>query len=392
MISKKKIEISIKKFLYWKERFGDISYDRMDFWSSKLGIFSKKLFYKNKFIGSPLAIYGLLLENFLPSLQKYYGRPNHEVIGDANFSLGFLNLFEYSKDDKYIKEAKKFINIIMQTYTNGYSGYCWGYSFGWQTRDGYWKAGIPLITITPYAFWAFKRYYELTGNNEYKKICLSIAEFAVNDLKITEMPNGTFCSSYSPSKKDVVINANAYRAALLLGSYQLWNNKKFLNAANKNIDFILSYQGENGEWFYEAKEPNNNFIDNFHTCFILKNLFKCYQFNKDNKILLAVQKGYNYYIENLFYKNNRPKHFSKSNYMKLRKYEMYDYAEGILLGHLLRNHISNAYERALWLANDLIDNFQTTKGYFLTRVTSLNTKHKIQYLRWPQAKKYPFVV
>jgi hypothetical protein len=172
----------------------------------------------------------------------------------------------------------------------------------------------------------------------------------------------------------------------LLGSYQLWNNKKFLNAANKNIDFILSYQGENGEWFYEAKEPNNNFIDNFHTCFILKNLFKCYQFNKDNKILLAVQKGYNYYIENLFYKNNRPKHFSKSNYMKLRKYEMYDYAEGILLGHLLRNHISNAYERALWLANDLIDNFQTTKGYFLTRVTSLNTKHKIPYLRWPQAQ------
>ncbi|NOU48478.1 MAG: hypothetical protein HOO86_15670 [Bacteroidales bacterium] len=383
-----KLILSIDKFNDWFGSFGELSYDRMDYWSSKTGKLAKRLYYRNKLLGSPFALLGLLLENFFPGVQKFFAKPHREIIGDGHFASAYLNMYEYSNDVKYLEEAERFLEVIKTTSSIGYSGSCWGYTFGWETSNGYWAPGIPLITITPYAFWAFIQHYKLTNNESSKEIALSIADFALKDLKEIKMPNGTICASYSPVSEDIVINANTYRAAVLLDAYQLSGNEKYKEVAMRNIRFVLSYQGDAGEWYYEAKGSKDNFIDNFHTCFVLRNLYYCYLVTKDEDILHAVKKGYQYYLTNLFHENGRPKHFAIAKYAKLRKYEMYDYAEGITLGILLKNDIPGALDKAKWLADDLIDNFQTKKGYFITRVTSLGTKHKVPYLRWPQAQLY----
>ena len=385
---KKKIWNSVERFQVWHSNFGDVSYDRMDFWASEMGKFGKKMFYKNKLLGAPFAVWGLMLENFLPNIQKLYSKPHREVIGDAHFALSYLRLYELKGDDFFLNKAVSLLDTIKSTATPGYSGLCWGYTFGWQTYKGFWNPGIPLITITPYAFWAFKEHYKITKDEKSKNALLSIAEFAYKDLLEKEMPNGTFCASYSPVSKDIVINANTYRAAVLLEAYEINQIKDYKDTASRNIDFVLSHQGENGEWYYEAKGPKSNFIDNFHTCFVLRNLYQCYLVTKDQRILDSVKKGYKYYIENLFFKDGRPKHFSIAKYAKLRKYEMYDYAEGIKLGVLLKNDIPEAFTKSKELAMDLVQNFQTKQGFFLTRVTSFGTKHKVPYLRWPQAQLF----
>jgi hypothetical protein len=386
--NKKEIIRGIKRFQEWHSDFGDISYDRMDFWSSKLGVKGKSIFYKNKILGAPFAIIGLLSENYFPRIQNLFSKKHREVIGDAHFAMSYLNLFELEGNTSHLKRSEHFLKCMKEYATKGYSGYCWGYNFGWQTYTGYWNSGIPLITITPYAFWAFKKHYEITNNTESKEVALSIAKFALDDLQEITMPNGTTCASYSPVSKDIVINANTYRAAVLLEAYQMNNDNNYKLAALRNIDFVLSYQGENGEWYYEAKPAKNNFIDNFHTCFVLRNLFQCYLVTKDERILNAVKRGYEYYINNLFFKDGRPKHFSKAKYAKLRKYEMYDYAEGIKLGVLLKDYIPEALQKSKDLAIDLVSNFQTVKGHFLTRVTTFGFKHKVPYLRWPQAQLF----
>lgn len=383
-----KLYSSVDSFLKWKSSFGFLSYDRMDYWSSSTGILAKKLFYKNKLVGFPLAFWGLLLENFMPSVQKIYQRPHREVIGDAHFALGFMNLYELTNDRSYLVEAEKLLKDMIISSSHGYSGLSWGYTFGWQTPSGFWQPKIPLITITPYAFWAFKRHYELTDDKESLNVALSIASFAFNDLNEVLMPNGTFCSSYSPISNDIVINANSYKAAVLYDAYSLNGDLRYKASADRCIDFIISYQGNQGEWYYEAKSPQDNFIDNFHTCFVLRNLFYCYTVSKDSKILDSILRGYEFYRNELFHKNGRPKHFAKSKYFKLRKYEMYDYAEGIKLGVLLKDNIPEAFDKALFLADDLVTNFQTKKGHFITRVTSFGTQHTVPYLRWPQAQLF----
>lgn len=381
-----KLEKSLDKFLSWLNIYGYTSYDRMDFWSSRSGIFAKKLFYKNKLLGAPFAIWGLILENFLPSLQKIYAEPHREIIGDAHFALGYLNLYELTNDANYLQRAESLFSSMLAYRSPGYKNLSWGYNFSWQTQNGLWQKGTPLITITPYAFWAFKTHYEITKKNESLGNAISVANFALEDLNEQKMPNGTYCASYSPITNDIIINANTYRAAVLLEAFELTGDGKYKLTAERNIAFVLSYQGSEGEWYYEAKGPNDNFIDNFHTCFVLRNLYRCYLVNKDQKLLDAIKKGYTYYLKNLFYSYGRPKHFSKAKYAKLRKYEVYDYAEGITLGVLLKDEIPEAFEKALFLAQDLIKNFQTNGGYFITRVTSFGTKHRVPYLRWPQAQ------
>ena len=199
------------------------------------------------------------------------------------------------------------------------------------------------------------------------------------------MSNGTISSSYSPIGTSI-INANAYRAAVLMDAFSLTNDKKMLENALQNIEFIISHQNNDGSWFYEAKGIRNNFIDNFHTCFVIKNLFKCYKIYNDNRLRDSIISGYDYYNKFLFYENGRQTFFSKSKYFKLRKYEMYDYAEGISLGILTKSLLPNAIEKANWLAKDLVKNFQTKQGYFCTRITSLGTRHTVPYHRWPQAQ------
>jgi len=380
------VENSVFKFIKWLENYGDDSYDRMDFWSSPIGVFSKRLFYRNKLLGAPLAALALLQETFFPSLLKLYARPRREAIGDAHYALSFFNLFEICQDKKYLKRGEQYLNALRESVCEGYSGACWGYTFGWETSVGYWQPKTPLITITPYGFWAFKKHWELTHRQASLDVCHSVAQFALNDLRQLKMPNGTICTSYSPNDERYIINANTYRAALLLEAYQLFHQEPYKTAAEENLDFVLSYQQPDGSWYYEAIGTRDRFIDNFHTCFVLRNLYKAYCLNQDAKLLAAIKKGYQFYRQHLFRPDNTPLHFARSKYIKLRKYEMYDYAEGISLGCLLKDEIEGAFEFSQILATDLIRRFQLKDGHFLTRVTTVGIKNKIPYHRWPQAQ------
>jgi hypothetical protein len=382
------IEKSIDMFTEWLEEFGDLSYDRMDFFASKPGIYTKRLFYKNKYLGGPFAFFALIQETFFPTLLKLYAKPRREAIGDAHFASGFLNLYRNSGNKKYLIKAEGYLNALRKSSIKGYSGDCWGYTFPWETSDGFWPAGVPLITITPYAFWAFKEHYELTGNNGSLKMCHSIAQFGLKDLRKLNLPNGTICSSYSPVDSRFIINANTYRAAMLLDAYKLFGEGEFLTEANESIDFVLSYQEQDGKWYYEAIGDRDRFVDNFHTCFVLRNLFRTWKINPRIDVLNAIENGYSYYRKNLFRPDNSPLHFSEQKYNKLRKYEMYDYAEGILLGVLLKDQIKGSFEFSIHLASELISKFQLKDGHFVTRVTSFGNVHKIPYLRWPQSQLF----
>lgn len=388
IITSHKVEQSTSSFISWLEEFGCYSYDRMDFFASKPGIYTKRVFYKNKYIGAPFALFALLQETFLPSLLKIYAKPRREAIGDAHFASGFLNLYKKTGNEKYLAKAEGFLQALKEAAIGGYSGKCWGYTFAWETSDGYWPAGIPLITITPYVFWAFKAHYEITKNASSLEMCYSIAQFGLNDLRKLKMPNGTTCSSYSPIDSRYIINANTYRAAMLLDAYRLFGKEEFFQEANLSLDFVLSYQEPDGKWYYEAIGQRDRFVDNFHTCFVLRNLYRAWLVNPRGDILQAINCGYAYYRKCLFRPDNTPLHFSEQKYNKLRKVEMYDYAEGILLGVLLKDEIEGAFDFAQVLAADLIDKFQLREGYFVTRVTSFGNRHTVPYLRWPQAQLF----
>jgi hypothetical protein len=67
---------------------------------------------------------------------------------------------------------------------------------------------------------------------------------------------------------------------------------------------------------------------------------------------------------------------------------MYNVAEAISLGAILRDHIPEAFALANELALLLGKNFQHRRGFFITRVYIGNIKHMLPFLRWPQAQLF----
>jgi hypothetical protein len=388
-INKETLANSINMFIDWLNDYGDYSFDKDDILDSKYGVLMKCFFYKHKVIGAPIATALLLQETFIPSIVKYLCEKRREAIAEAHYAAGFLNLYDYYGKEEHLKNAANRLEYLKNTSISEYSGYCWGYSKGWQTPYGYWPAGTPCITTTPYVYWAFKKYYLLTGDISSRNVLKSIADFVLNDLKNIQMPNGTFSSQYSTLDTDgSFVNSTSYRCALLYDAWTTFDDEKYKIDADNNLCFILSYQKEDGSWPYHVINEQKAMIDNFHTCFILKNLFTAYKITGNNLIYEALRKGLDYYKKELLFSDKRPKHVSKATFIKLRKYEMYDYAEGINLGVLVKDFFPEYYNIALILANDLIANFQLKDGHFVTRITILGTRHKLPYHRWPQAQLF----
>ncbi|MCC7303411.1 MAG: hypothetical protein IT233_12295 [Bacteroidia bacterium] len=383
------LQNSMSGFLLWKERYGDTSFDRYDFWASRIGKISKRLFYRNKYLGLPFAGLGFFLENITPRVQAIFSNRNHQPIGDAHYAIGFLNLYSIRKEEKYLKEAEHYLTILLESKITKFGGFGWGYTFGWQqSKDNYWPAGTPFNTVTPYVYWAFKNHYELTLSESSLEIMAEIARFTCIGVNKMTLPNGSTSSSYSPISKDYVVNANAYRAAVLLDAYELFKVKEYKSEAEENLDFILQAQQRSGAWYYDMNPDVSSFIDYFHTCFVLKNLVICNKYLPSERIVRAVTLGYAYFLRELHYDNGRPKPYSKQKYLKFRKYEMYDYAEGISLGILMEPIIPGSLKRAEWLAQDLISNFQLQDGHFVTRVSTFGTRNTVPYHRWPQAQLF----
>ena len=189
---------SISRFIQWLDGYGDLSYDLNDFNSSRTGNFVRKVYYRNKLLGAPLAMLALAQDTLFPSALKLYSKPHREAIGDAQYALGFMKLYQSTKEQGYLDRAGHFLDELDKSAVTGYSGKCWGYTYGWQTTDGYWPPRTPVITVTPYCFWAFKKHYEITGNKQSLDTCRSICEFAINDLVRLDLPDGIQCYSYSP--------------------------------------------------------------------------------------------------------------------------------------------------------------------------------------------------
>ena len=85
-----------------------------------------------------------------------------------------------------------------------------------------------------------------------------------------------------------------------------------------------------GSWFY-AVDGVRDFVDHYHTCFVMKALAKIHALTGHEATLEALGKGINYYLNNLFDDDGLPKPFSKAPRLTVYKRELYDCAECINL-------------------------------------------------------------
>lgn len=376
---------SVERFINWLDRNGYTSYDVYDFWSCKLGIDAKILFNKNKYLATPLVGMIQLFDSFFPHARYLFSKKKRFPLADAQLATGFLNYYRVTKNGIYLKKAQDLLGNLQKTATKTTNGIGWGNPYRWVTLMFEYKPNAPLITVTPYCFFAFYDAYKITENSKYLEILEQISNFVAYDMKETEFRDGTMGSSYGIDDNSLVYNAIAYRSTVLLKAGLLFKNKNFLSKSKKNIDYVIKYQNSDGSWYYSA---DSRFIDNFHTCFVLKNIAQAYNNFNEQYMLYSLNKGFYFYKNNFVRPNGSLRHFYKGKYPKFRKVEFYDYAEAIKLGVYLRDVIPEALWLSKNLSIELINNYQSSEGYYYTRINGLNGKNAIPYLRWPQAQLF----
>ena len=323
-----------------------------------------------------------------PGVRRFLVKKERFATADAQLLLGFLNLFAVTTERKYLAKAIGLADDLLGYAIPGYRGLCWGYPFDWQTNKGMWKKNTPFITSTPYCFEAFLGLYDATGETRYLEWAASIAEFVYWDLKDTVTGSDSSAGSYSPHDQTKVINASAYRAFVLIEAAERLGRPEFKSKALRNLRFILENQRADGAWLYAIANPAEAFIDHFHTCFVLKNLFKLNRRLNSGEVRQAIEKGYAYYRRSLFDGRDHPKSFAIEPRRQIVRLEMYNVAEAITLGALLGPEVPEALALADTLACRLGGEYQLSAGHFITRIYQGGRRHTLPFMRWPQAQLF----
>ena len=341
-------------FASWLNAYGETSWDHQSFFAGPIGRRAKSLYYRNRSLGTAAVAPMIFAEAFLPSARRLFHHPIRLPIADAHYAMGFAFLYEASANSVYLERAIHFLDELEKSRCHDFKEYCWGYPFDWVTRNGVIKQQTPLITTTPYVYEAFLQVYRISERgpsqrseirdqrsedrrDEWKQIIGSIARHAANDIKDFRVSEGASSCSYTPFDKGGVINAAAYRAFLLTSASHVFSNDDYGRIAGRNLNFVLENQNADGSWCY-AVDGVRDFVDHFHTCFVMKALAKIHALTGNEGCLEALSKGVRYYLDNLFSEDGLPKPFARAPRLTVYKRELYDCAECINLCLLLRDH------------------------------------------------------
>jgi hypothetical protein len=381
---------AVQRHAAWLDGFGMTSQDAYDFWASPLGGRAKAYYYAGRFAGRAAVAPFALLDAALPRSRALVWPRSRFPIADAHWVMGFAALAKVTGQGEWLERAADVLEDLRETRCPDMDEYAWGYPFDWVTCFGTFPKGLPLITTIPYVYEACAAYARESADPQWPSVMESIARFVSTGIPDTPTAADARASAYTPLDSRKVVNASAYRGFLLVDAGDRFGRQEWQEQGLEYLRFVMDSQRADGSWLY-AMDGKDAFVDNFHTCFVLKNLVKASRKTRSSLMRTAiegvVQKGYAYYADSLLDDGGEPIPFAVKHRLSLVRRELYDYAEGINLARLLLGVIPEA-EAILWrLTEALLMQWQLPDGRFATRRTVFGTA-RVPYHRWAQSQTF----
>jgi len=361
------VDSAIADFVTWLGEFGETSYDHQSYYAGPIGGAAKALYYRRPLLGLVAVAPMVFSEAVFPAARQLFWHKQRFPIADAHYAMGFAMLAGRVDEVVPYRKAVGFLEVLEQTRCPGFARHCWGYPFDWVTRNGVMPANTPLITSTPYCYEAFAAVHALDRDKRWLDVMQSAAEHAFTDIKDRILSESVATAGYNPADTEGgVINASAYRAFLLTHASVQFSRPDYRRAAERNIAFVLQSQQSDGSWFYAA-DGVRNFVDHFHTCFVMKALAKIDALVGHAGCRKAIDDGVGYYVRHLFDEKGLPRPFASAPRLTVYRHELYDYAECINLGVLLRGRYPELDSRVDATLTDLLARWRKRDGSFRSR-------------------------
>ena len=311
----------------------------------------------------------------------------YNAMGIGLFLTGYCNLYKLAKSgsnafgssDDLLNRISELAELLLTLRSEGYSGSCWGYNFDWQARRlFFFPKHTPTVVATCFGASALFKAYEITQNQKFLDAALDSANFITKDLNRTPH-KGEFLFSYSALKgNDTVFNASLLGSKVLSQCYHYTKNEERIDLARKSIQACVNSQGEDGSWVYGLL-PVQSWIDSFHTGFNLDAIKVYRDVTGDSDFDESVSKGFQFYIDNFFEEDGRPKYYHD------RVFPIDIHCPGQLFVVIDQ---FDGYEKNKALVEKVLSwtiaNMQDKKGYFYYQIKK-PISSKIPYMRWSQA-------
>jgi hypothetical protein len=173
---------------------------------------------------------------------------------------------------------------------------------------------------------------------------------------------------------------------MLTSAAKAFDRQDCWKIAERNLNFVLENQNADGSWYY-AVDGVRDFVDHFHTCFVMKALAKIHTLTGHKATLSALSRGVDYYLKNLFGPEGLPKPFAKAPRLTVYKCELYDCAESINLCVLLRDRFPQLGPKLEEVVSGILGDWVKPDGSFRSRRLLLGWDN-VPMHRWAQSQMF----
>jgi hypothetical protein len=378
------VRSAIARFVTWLDAYGETSQDHQDFYASRLGRAAKALYYRRPLLGKAAVLPMVACEALAPWTRRFFFPRMRLPIADAHFAMGFACWHRLTGERRHLDRAIHFLEVLEATRCPGFDRHGWGYPFDWQTRGGILARGTPLITTTPYCYEAFADVYRIDRQSRWREIMRSIADHCLLDYRDVDAGPGAATCTYTPTAGEKVVNASAYRAFTLYSAWKEFGDERYRTAAERNLNFVLQSQQTDGSWPY-AMDGARPFVDHFHTCFVMKALAKIEAMTGHAGCRTALDSGVGFYTRYLFDDEGLPRPFARAPRLVVYRRELYDCAECINLGVLLKGRYPALDDAVNRTVTEIVTHWQRPAGYFRSRRLLLGWDN-VPMHRWGQSE------
>jgi hypothetical protein len=382
------VRAAVDRFVGWLSRNGETSHDHQSYFAGPIGRRAKALYYRRPLLGIAAVAPMIASEALVPSARRLFWKAQRFPIADAHYAMGFAFLARAAERPAHYERAVHFLEVLEHTRCCDWQRHAWGYPFDWETRNGTIAAATPLITTLPYVYEAFREVHALDKDERWRTVMRSAAEHALLDYRDIEVAPGVATCTYTPSSTDPggVINASAYRAAMLFTAGIDLADPQYAETAERNLRFVLGAQNADGSWYYSI-DGQRDFVDHFHTCFVLKALAKIEALTGDRQCTEAIERGVAYYVRHLFDERRLPKPFSRAPRLTVYRRELYDYAECVNVATLLRGRSARLDSTLAAVLGDLLARWRKPDGSFRARELFVGWDN-VPMHRWAQSQLF----
>ncbi|HVF21443.1 MAG TPA: hypothetical protein VM941_00130 [Pyrinomonadaceae bacterium] len=300
--------------------------------------------------------------------------------GIALFALAQLATHRRLQTEASARQARDLLAMLLSLKVEGFSGAAWGYNFDWQSRNFFAPRGTPTVVPTAFAARAFIEAARQFEDDEYLNVARSVCDFLLSDLPRTLDTETELCFSYAPDSDTRIFNASLFAAEVLAETGKLTKDASLCHHARRAARYAVNQQQRDGSWTYGA-EPNQSWIDNFHTAYILLSLKRIISAcAPGDEFQAALKRGFSYWKETFFLVDGWPKYYHDDPYPA----DAHAAASAIVTLLECRDLDDAAPTTARQVAAWTIKNLRDKRGFFYYQRRRFYTVRK-PYMRWTQA-------